>query len=293
MTWCSPPTASRAKGSNFTTGHSDRCQGRQDRRLHRRFRADLAQPDPDSQWDTWYIMDKKWAEANNAVAPTPAAATSPSFASLNANGTGPFTIESHQPGVKTVFKVNPNWWNKQARAQSQGDHLHADRLRCHPRRGAAVRRGRRHRAGADPGHRARQWISQRPGADRAGAAHHLPRHGPDPRRAAVPTSRARIRSRTSASARPSTRRSTSRLIKSRVMRGLSTPSALMIAPELFPSSPAFRGRNSTPTAPRSCWPRPAIPTVSKSAWIAPMIAMSTTPRSARRWSACSRASASR
>jgi len=74
----------------------------------------LTKPNPilNSQWDTWYIMDKKWAEANNAVAPTPVAATSPSFASLNANGTGPFTIESHQPGVKTVFKANPNWWGK-------------------------------------------------------------------------------------------------------------------------------------------------------------------------------------
>ncbi len=50
-----------------------------------------------AQWDTWYIMSKKWAEANNAVAPTPAAATTPSHASLNTNGTGPFRIESHQP----------------------------------------------------------------------------------------------------------------------------------------------------------------------------------------------------
>ena len=41
------------------------------------------------------------------MAPTPASATSPSFASLNDNGTGAFTIESHQPGVKTVFKVEP------------------------------------------------------------------------------------------------------------------------------------------------------------------------------------------
>jgi peptide/nickel transport system substrate-binding protein len=74
----------------------------------------LSSPNPilNSQWDTWYIMDKKWAEANNAVEPTPAAATTPSFASLNANGTGPFTVESHQPGVKTVFKANPNWWRK-------------------------------------------------------------------------------------------------------------------------------------------------------------------------------------
>jgi peptide/nickel transport system substrate-binding protein len=74
----------------------------------------LTSPNPilNSQWDTWYIMDKEWAEANNATAPTPQAATTPSFASLNANGTGPFTIESHQPGVKTVFKANPNWWRK-------------------------------------------------------------------------------------------------------------------------------------------------------------------------------------
>src|SRR5947207_5712290 len=68
----------------------------------------LTSPNPilHSTWDTWYIMDKKWAEANNSVAPTPAAATSPSFASLNANGTGACMVESHQPGVKTVFKAN-------------------------------------------------------------------------------------------------------------------------------------------------------------------------------------------
>ena len=74
----------------------------------------LTSPNPilHSRWDTWYIMDKKWAEANNCVDPTPAAATTPSFASLNANGTGAFTVESHQPGVKTVYKANPNWWRK-------------------------------------------------------------------------------------------------------------------------------------------------------------------------------------
>jgi peptide/nickel transport system substrate-binding protein len=74
----------------------------------------LTKPNPIlfSQWDTWYIMDRKWSEANNATAPTPASATSPSYASLHANGTGPFMVESHQPGVKTVFKPNPNWWRK-------------------------------------------------------------------------------------------------------------------------------------------------------------------------------------
>src|ERR1700742_1805932 len=65
-----------------------------------------------SQWDGWYIMDKKWCEEHDAVAPTPASATTPSYASLHENGTGPFTIESHQPGVKTVFKAFPGWWGK-------------------------------------------------------------------------------------------------------------------------------------------------------------------------------------
>jgi len=74
----------------------------------------LTKPNPIlmAQWDTWYIMDKKWCEENNAVAPTPAAATTPSYASLHANGTGAFSVESHQPGVKTVFKANPTWWQK-------------------------------------------------------------------------------------------------------------------------------------------------------------------------------------
>src|ERR1035437_3804859 len=74
----------------------------------------LSSPNPIliTQWDGWLIMDKKWCEEHNSVAPTPASATTPSFASLNANGTGPFMVESHQPGVKTVFKANPNWWRK-------------------------------------------------------------------------------------------------------------------------------------------------------------------------------------
>src|SRR5258705_11285591 len=55
----------------------------------------LTSPNPilNSQWDTWYIMTKKWSKANTAAARTPAAATSPSFASLNANATGAFAVE--------------------------------------------------------------------------------------------------------------------------------------------------------------------------------------------------------
>src|SRR6201747_1074762 len=102
----------RAKGSNLTTRIAADAKVVKIDDYTVDFILTTPNPILNSQWDTWYIMDKKWAEANNSVAPTPAAATSPSFASLNANGTGPFSIESHQPGVKTVFKANPNWWRK-------------------------------------------------------------------------------------------------------------------------------------------------------------------------------------
>ncbi|MDB5564866.1 MAG: transporter substrate-binding protein [Tardiphaga sp.] len=102
----------RAKGSNFATRVPSDAKAVKIDDYTVDFVLTAPNPILNSQWDTWYIMDKKWCEENNAVAPTPAAATSPSFASLNANGTGAFTIESHQPGVKTVFKANPNWWRK-------------------------------------------------------------------------------------------------------------------------------------------------------------------------------------
>jgi peptide/nickel transport system substrate-binding protein len=74
----------------------------------------LASPNPilHYEWDTWYIFSKKWAEKVGAVAPQSATATSLNAWALTANGTGPFKIESHQPGVRTVFKPNPDWWGK-------------------------------------------------------------------------------------------------------------------------------------------------------------------------------------
>src|SRR6202049_2340846 len=72
----------RAKGSNLTTRiATDTKVVKVDD-----YTVDfvLTSPNPilTGQWDTWYIMDKKWAEANNTVEPTPVAATSPRFAPL-------------------------------------------------------------------------------------------------------------------------------------------------------------------------------------------------------------------
>ncbi len=59
-----------------------------------------------------HIMSKRWCEANRVVKPLNFKEKEESFASQNANGTGPFMLVTRQPGVKTVFKRNPNYWGK-------------------------------------------------------------------------------------------------------------------------------------------------------------------------------------
>ncbi len=74
----------------------------------------LTTPNPTliAEWDNWMIMSKTWAEANGAQKPQPAVSSQVSPFALKSDGTGPFMIVSHEPGVKTVFKPNPNWWDK-------------------------------------------------------------------------------------------------------------------------------------------------------------------------------------
>lgn len=102
----------RAKGSNFLSNVPADAKFTKVDDYTVDVTLDSPNPILTSQWDSWYIMDKKWCEENNAVAPTPASATTPSYAALHENGTGPFTIESHQPGVKTVFKAFAGYWRK-------------------------------------------------------------------------------------------------------------------------------------------------------------------------------------
>ncbi len=63
------------------------------------------------EWATWYIMSKSWTEKHKAVLPQSATKEKENYATRHANGTGPFMLVSHEPGVKTVCKVNPNWWD--------------------------------------------------------------------------------------------------------------------------------------------------------------------------------------
>ncbi|KHQ54656.1 ABC transporter substrate-binding protein [Mameliella alba] len=58
-----------------------------------------------------HIFDKEWMEANDSLLPTDIGSGKEGFATYNANGTGPFIVESRQPDAKTVFVVNPAWWD--------------------------------------------------------------------------------------------------------------------------------------------------------------------------------------
>ncbi|WP_299661818.1 ABC transporter substrate-binding protein [Methylobacterium sp.] len=105
-------TRVRAPGSNFTTNvPSDATWVKVDDHT---VDMVLKSPNPIAlyQFSTWYIMSKSWAEKTGAVAPTLPSATSTSYAALHENGTGPFIVSEHQPGVRTVFKKNPNYWGK-------------------------------------------------------------------------------------------------------------------------------------------------------------------------------------
>jgi peptide/nickel transport system substrate-binding protein len=60
----------------------------------------------------WRIMSKSWCEKNNAVRPVDVRKGTENYASTHASGTGPFMLKSRQPGVRTVLVPNPNWWGK-------------------------------------------------------------------------------------------------------------------------------------------------------------------------------------
>jgi peptide/nickel transport system substrate-binding protein len=74
----------------------------------------LAAPNPIflQHLDSLWILNKAWAEKNKVTKPLDFKNKEESFASQNANGTGPYTLVSRAPGIKSVYKRNPNYWGK-------------------------------------------------------------------------------------------------------------------------------------------------------------------------------------
>ena len=59
-----------------------------------------------------FIMDREWMEEHDALEPGNITTGTTSYASTNANGTGPFVLESYRPDVGTVMSVNDDWWDE-------------------------------------------------------------------------------------------------------------------------------------------------------------------------------------
>lgn len=59
-----------------------------------------------------FIMDKGWTEANNTVNVQDFEGGEITFATTNANGTGPYVLTSREPDVKTVMSRNEDYWGR-------------------------------------------------------------------------------------------------------------------------------------------------------------------------------------
>ncbi len=59
-----------------------------------------------------YIMNKQWAEENQATKPVDRRKGIENAASFRANGTGPFRLRERQPNVKTSFVRHGSYWGK-------------------------------------------------------------------------------------------------------------------------------------------------------------------------------------
>ncbi len=62
--------------------------------------------------DTLWIMSQSWSEKHKVTKPLDFKNKEESYASLNANGTGPYVLVSRAPGTKTTYKRNPAYWNR-------------------------------------------------------------------------------------------------------------------------------------------------------------------------------------
>ena len=76
------------------------------------FRLDRVSPAFLEHLDSIAIMSGAWCEQHKVTRPLDFKSKEESFASFNANGTGPYQLLQRQPGIKTSFKRYPGWWGK-------------------------------------------------------------------------------------------------------------------------------------------------------------------------------------
>jgi len=63
------------------------------------------------EWGTWGMMSKSWSEKHGAETPELLSGDEEKHTTRHANGTGPFRLVSREAGVRTVAEPNPDWWD--------------------------------------------------------------------------------------------------------------------------------------------------------------------------------------
>ncbi len=88
------------------------------------------------------IMSKKWAEKNNALNPQDFTTKEVTYASRNAMGTGPYKLVSYEPGVKITHVKNSDWWGiKEGRSESNIETMEYRPITSDATRMAALKSG--------------------------------------------------------------------------------------------------------------------------------------------------------
>ncbi|MCC6470059.1 MAG: ABC transporter substrate-binding protein, partial [Alphaproteobacteria bacterium] len=95
-----------------------------------------------AEWATWGIFSKGWSIDNKSTeVADPTKGEPPNFATTNANGTGPFKLKSREADVKTVFESNPDWWGKKNFPQNNVTEVVFTPIKSAPTRVAALLSG--------------------------------------------------------------------------------------------------------------------------------------------------------
>lgn len=64
------------------------------------------------QLSSFYIMSQSWAETNDTTDPSSVAGDVRNYAAANANGTGPFKVQSRDQDTRTVLVPHEEWWGE-------------------------------------------------------------------------------------------------------------------------------------------------------------------------------------
>jgi peptide/nickel transport system substrate-binding protein len=74
------------------------------------FRLDRVNPIFLQHLDAIPVMSRAWSEKHRVTRPLDFKNKEESHASFHANGTGPYVLASRQPGIRTTYRRNPQWW---------------------------------------------------------------------------------------------------------------------------------------------------------------------------------------